>query len=92
MKTLLLTLFLAFTALPAHAAPQCLNVGPGTLAINHRTGYLYGSNFFVQVACTRYAPVIIFQRGGRFCAGGSFYGRNFAGQPYSCRMYRIGRR
>ena len=82
-----LSLLAVLTAPQSHA--QCLSISPGKIVINHRQGALYGGNFVARVACSWGAPVLVYWRGGGMCVGRSFYGRNFAGKPFSCRVLSV---
>jgi hypothetical protein len=91
MKRTLLNLVALFATIST-AEAQCYYVAPGSVTINHRIGILYGRNFTARVACSWGAPTYVFWRGGVMCSGRWFYGRNFAGRPFSCRVLGFGRR
>jgi hypothetical protein len=84
-------LLIAATAHSAEAQVYCANVYPGTVIINHRSGILYGRDFYARVSCTRNAPVLVYWRGGFMCTGRRFYGRSAWGS-FSCAVRQLGYR
>lgn len=93
MRTIILSAVIFLSgAFSAEAQRYCARVGTGLVTINHRTGYLYGGNFYARVSCSRNAPSLVYWRGGSMCTGLYFYGRNLAGAPFSCLVRQLGYR